>query len=346
MDDPQRIVTLALAGVGGLYISWKAFSFIRLIFSLFILPGKSVSQFWSDSPILPLIGKLSSFGPKGSWALVTGASDGIGLEFASQLAAKGFNLILASRTESKLSTLAKSLEDKYKVETKVVAIDFSASENDRSQGQAWSALGSLAKSLDIAILVNNVGRSHDIPVPFADTPEEERNDIININVHSTLRVTALVLPGMRERKRGLVLSMGSFGGLLPTPLLATYSGSKAFLQQWSSAVGAEVAKDGITVELVQSYLVTSAMSKIRKPSALIPNPRGFVKSTLGKVGRTGGAQGFASSSTPYWSHGLAQWVIGLVGFNNHFVVAQNLGFHEAIRKRALKKAARDGKKQS
>ena len=228
----------------------------------------------------------------------------------------------------------------------MLAIDFSASENDRSQSQAWSSLGSLANSHDVAILVNNVGRSHNIPVPFVDTPQDERNDIININVHSTLRVTALVLPGMRSRRRGLVLTMGSFGGLLPTPLLATYSGSKAFLQQWSSALGAEEAANGITVELVQSYLVTSAMSKIRKSSALIPNPRGFVRSVLSKIGRSGGAQGFASSCTPYWSHALAQWVIGLVGFTNHFVVAQNLSFHQTIRKRALRKLERDGKKQS
>lgn len=212
----------------------------------------------------------------------------------------------------------------------------------------YSRLQALVNELDIAVLINNVGKSHDIPVSFAQTSPEEMKDIITINCTGTLRVTALVLPGMITRKRGLILTMGSFGGLLPTPLLATYSGSKAFLQQWSSALGAEVASYNITVELVQSYLVTSAMSKIRKATATIPTPKAFVRATLAKIGRSGGAQGFAYTSTPFWSHAGMQWALGtFVGFMNRVVVQQNKRMHEAIRKRALKKRERDtGKKAS
>ena len=180
-------------------------------------------------------------------------------------------------------------------------------------------------------------------MPFAETPADELRDIVQINCVSTLNVTSLVLPGMRHRGRGLVLTMGSFGGLLPTPLLATYSGSKAFLQQWSSALGAEVAAEGITVQLVQSYLVTSAMSKVKRASATIPTPKVFVRSVLGSVGRHGGAQGFAYSMTPYWSHAIMQWGIGLVGLMGETVVGYNLGMHEGIRKRALRKIAREMK---
>jgi len=212
----------------------------------------------------------------------------------------------------------------------------------------YSRLQALVNELDIAVLINNVGKSHDIPVSFAQTSPEEMKDIITINCTGTLRVTALVLPGMITRKRGLILTMGSFGGLLPTPLLATYSGSKAFLQQWSSALGAEVAPYNVTVELVQSYLVTSAMSKIRRATATIPTPKAFVQATLAKIGRSGGAQGFAYTSTPFWSHAGMQWALGtFVGFMNQVVVQQNKGMHEAIRKRALKKREKDtGKKAS
>lgn len=196
------------------------------------------------------------------------------------------------------------------------------------------------------MLINNVGKSHDIPVPFAQTELEEMKDIITINCMGTLRVTSLVLPVMQKRKKGLILTMGSFGGLLPTPLLATYSGSKAFLQHWSTSLGAEVKDDGITVELVQSYLVTSAMSKIRRASATIPTPKAFVRSVLSKVGRSGGAQGFAYSSTPFWSHGVMQWALTtFVGLYNSTTVGFNKGFHESIRKRALRKRERDAKKQ-
>jgi len=320
----------ALSLVGFAFMAVKILSFLRLIASLYFFPGKS----------------LPDFGRAGSWALVTGASDGIGKEFALQLARSGFNILLVSRTTSKMETLAKEIESLRmysgsKSDAKILSMDFAA-DNDSD----YARLQSLVNDRDIAILINNVGKSHDIPVSFAQTSHAEMSDIITINCMGTLRVTSLVLPGMMARKRGLILTMGSFGGLLPTPLLATYSGSKAFLQQWSSALGAEVAPYNITVELVQSYLVTSAMSKIRKPTAIIPTPKDFVEAVLDKIGRSGGAQGWAYTSTPYWSHGLIQWALGTsVGFTNSLVVGQNKAIHEAIRKRALLKQDRvSGKK--
>ena len=212
----------------------------------------------------------------------------------------------------------------------------------------YASLKALIDSLDIAILINNVGQSHDIPVPFAQTPPDEMRDIITVNCTGTLRVTQLVAPGMIQRKRGLILTMGSFAGLLPTPLLGTYSGSKAFLQTWSTALGSELKPQGVTVELVQSYLVTSSMSKIRRPSMMIPTPKGFAKAVLSKIGRTGGAQGRAFTSTPYWSHAVLEWAAtNFAGLMNDFTVGQNRGMHVGIRKRALKKRERDaGKKAS
>jgi len=170
-------------------------------------------------------------------------------------------------------------------------------------------------------------------------------DIITVNCTGTLRVTQIVAPGMVQRKRGLILTMASFGGILPTPLLATYSGSKAFLQQWNTALGSELKPHGVQVQLVQSYLVTSAMSKIKRTSATIPNPRTFVRAALGKIGRSGGAQGVAYTSTPYWSHGVMHWALNtFTGTMNSLVVDQNRSMHEGIRKRALRKAEREGKK--
>ena len=290
---------------------------------------------------------MRSFGPRSSWAVVTGASDGIGKEFALQLAQRGFNILLVSRTESKLRSLALDIQSKCSRSdaTKIVAMDFASNKDDD-----YAKLKALVDSLDIAILINNVGQSHDIPVPFTQTSREEMEDIININCMGTLRVTRIVSPGMVQRKRGLILTMGSFGGLMPTPLLATYSGSKAFLQQWSTALGAELAPFGVAVELVQSYLVASAMSKIRKPSWMVPSPRGFVKAVLGRIGRTGGAQGWGWTSTPYWTHAMMQWSIAtFAGTSNTTVVNVNKTMHEGIRARALRKMEREknrGKKLS
>ncbi|KAJ5232414.1 Short-chain dehydrogenase/reductase SDR [Penicillium chermesinum] len=302
-------------------------SFLRVILSLFVLPGKS----------------LRSFGPPGSWVVVTGASDGLGKEFALQLAKARFNLVLVSRTESKLVALSEEITKKFpNVETKVLAMDFA-----RNADEDYAALNKLVSELDISILINNVGQSHSIPVPFALTPAEEMNNIITINCTGTLRVTQLIVPGMIQRRRGLILTMGSFGGLLPTPLLATYSGSKAFLQQWSTSLGSELAPHGVTVELVQAYLITSAMSKIRRASATIPTPRAFVRSVLSKIGRSGGSSSYAYTSSPYWSHGVMAWFLtSVTGVMGSFVVSQNRSFHESIRKRALRKAEREAQKKS
>jgi 17beta-estradiol 17-dehydrogenase / very-long-chain 3-oxoacyl-CoA reductase len=275
--------------------------------------------------------------------LITGASDGIGKEFALSLAAKGYNLLLVSRTASKLESLSTEITTKYgpKVSIKTLAMDFS-----QNQDSDYASLKKLIDGLDISILVNNVGLSHSIPVPFVETPHKEMTDIIMINCMATLRVTQLITPGMISRKRGLILTMASFGGAFPTPLLATYSGSKAFLQQWSTALGSELEPLGVRVQCVQSHLITTAMSKIRKSSALVPNPKQFVKSVLGKIGRSGGAQGIAFTSSPYWSHGLMHWFLSrFVGERSQTLVKINRGMHEDIRRRALRKAARDAKKQ-
>jgi 17beta-estradiol 17-dehydrogenase / very-long-chain 3-oxoacyl-CoA reductase len=275
--------------------------------------------------------------------LITGASDGIGKEFALSLAAKGYNLLLVSRTSSKLESLSADIASKYgpKVSIKTLAMDFS-----QNQDSDYVALKKLIEGLDISILVNNVGLSHSIPVPFVETPHKEMVDIIMINCMATLRVTQLVTPGMISRKRGLIMTMASFGGAFPTPLLATYSGSKAFLQQWSTALGSELEPLGVRVQCIQSHLITTAMSKIRKSSALVPNPKQFVRAVLSKIGRSGGAQGIAFTSSPYWSHGLMHWFLSrFVGERSHTLVKINRGMHEDIRRRALRKAARDAKKQ-
>ncbi|KAK3069454.1 hypothetical protein LTR53_012186 [Teratosphaeriaceae sp. CCFEE 6253] len=324
-DIRASSTTQVFALIGVLWLSLKIFSFWRMIASLFISPGAS----------------LSKFGKKGTWAVITGASDGIGKEYALQLAKKGFNVFLISRTQSKLDSLAAEVKKTYSVDAKTFAMDFAANDDND-----YAHLAPFLAEHDISILINNVGLSHSIPVPFAETPEQEMRDIITVNCTGTLRITQLIAPGMITRRRGLILTMASFGGILPTPLLATYSGSKAFLQQWSSALASELAPHGVRVQLVQSYLVTSAMSKIRRASALVPTPRRFVRAALGKIGRSGGAQGVSATSTPYWAHGLLHWaVVNLTpGAMNGYVIDVNRSMHEGIRKRALRKAERLGTK--
>ncbi|CAK9437390.1 uncharacterized protein LODBEIA_P17680 [Lodderomyces beijingensis] len=325
---------------GTLKLTILLLRFGSLIFDTFILPPVDYRKFGAYT---------------GNWAVVTGASDGIGKEFALQLAKRGMSIVLVSRTQSKLELLAKEISATYKVGTKIVAFDAAADDEAN-----YSELEKAIFDTPVTILVNNVGQSHSIPVPFLETEQKELRDIITINNTATLRITQIVAPNIvstveranttnskSARLKGLVLTMGSFGGLLPTPYLATYSGSKAFLQAWSSALAGELAPFGVDVELVISYLVTSAMSKIKRPSATIPTPKQFVAATLNSVGRRNGAQDRFATSTPYWTHALMHFAIeNTVGVYSKIANTLNLKMHQSIRARALKKQKRlAGEKQ-
>ncbi|KAK3307357.1 uncharacterized protein B0T15DRAFT_501875 [Chaetomium strumarium] len=315
----------ALAGLGALSLARGALSFLQLLLNCFILSGTN----------------LRKYGKKGTWAVITGASDGLGKEFAEQLAAKGFNLVLISRTQSKLDDLARALTLRWTgFQAKTLAMDYSQ-DNDAD----YQRLAELISGLDVGILINNVGQSHSIPVPFLETARDELQNIVTINCLGTLKTTQVVAPKLVERKRGLILTMGSFAGVMPTPYLATYSGSKAFLQHWSSSLASELQPHGVDVHLVVSYLVTTAMSKIRRTSLLIPNPKQFVRSALGKVGLSS-TEVFPNTYTPWWSHAVFKWVIeNTVGSTSAFTIWYNRKMHVDIRKRALRKAEREAKKQ-
>lgn len=259
------------------------------------------------------------------------------------MAKKGLNVILVSRTEAKLKALSEEVSSKYKVGTKYLAFDASTDKPEN-----YEALKKLVRSTEnVTILINNVGQSHSIPVPFLETSQEELQNIITVNNLATLKITQAVTPKIIESTasvgcKGLILTMGSFSGLTPTPLLATYSGSKAFLQAWSNALARELSPENIDVQIVLSYLVTSAMSKVRRSSALIPTPKQFVHYALKLAGtQHGGAQERYATSTPYWSHALFHWWINAVpGVWSKFVININYRMHVGIRERALKKAAR------
>lgn len=313
--------------VGIIKVTRSALSFFTIILESYILPGVNFAKYGAN---------------KGNWAVITGASDGIGKEYAFQLAKKGFNIVLVSRTQSKLEIVAKEIETKFKKETKIIAFDASTDAPEN-----YELLSKSLQGLPVTILINNVGQSHSIPVSFLDTTDEEMSQIITLNNIVTLKVTKVVAPiiestiGDKKKVHGLILTMGSFAGLVPTPYLGVYSGSKAFLQNWSASLAGELKSKNIDVELVISYLVASAMSKIKRSSFTIPNPKQFVSATLKNVGRRVGAQERFATITPYPSHALMHWGIeSFIGVYSKIVNKINLDMHKSIRVRALKRAAR------
>lgn len=278
---------------------------------------------------------LKKFGAKkGAWAVVTGASDGIGREFAIQLARAGFNVLLAARNQAKLDTVVDDIVNACGsgggVQTKTFVVDFATADDAR-----WDALLEELKPIEIGVLVNNVGVSHEFPTDFVDTSPEELSTIINVNVTATLRITSLIAPSMASRKKGLILNMGSFAGAAPTPMLAVYSASKSFVRTWSEGLAAELASKGVIVEHVNTYYVTSAMSRIRRPSLFIPTPKAFVSTVLAKIA--------SGTITPYWSHALVSAAMGLAP--SKVVLAYTHALLKDTRRRALAKQAKLAKQE-
>ncbi|KAG0696631.1 hypothetical protein DFH29DRAFT_950308 [Suillus ampliporus] len=317
-----------LLSLGALTFARFTFKTLVVFLQTFILSGKNLKKFGAK---------------KGAWAVVTGASDGIGREFAIQLGSAGFNVLLVARNSKMLNDVAVEIATKTKsaVETKIFLIDFA--QNDDLK---YNDLKALLHTLDVGVLVNNVGKSHTMPTYFAETVEQENADIVAINVNATIRVTHAVLPSMVQRKRGLILNLGSFAGLVPSPMLATYSGTKAFLATFTSALAEEVRSHGIVVQHLNTYFVVSKMSNIRRTSALIPSPASYVRACLSKIGLSCGA---ASTERPdtltaFWSHALVDYAMHVVGWKTQFITYTHT-LHKDIRRRALRKLEREAKKE-
>src|SRR3954453_16104589 len=120
----------------------------------------------------------------------------------------------------------------------------------------------IIKGFDVGILVNNVGTNHEIPTPFILETDEIINNIVEVNISGLLKITKIVLPRMLSSNRGLIINVGSFSGMIPTPYLSVYSASKSFMSTWSAALGAELKSKGIVVENVNTYFVVSKEKSI------------------------------------------------------------------------------------
>jgi short-subunit dehydrogenase len=165
-------------------------------------------------------------------ALITGASSGIGEQFARQLAQRGYELILVARRADRL----KQLGDELAVTTHAIACDL-GSDADQLPGQV-SALG-----LDVDLLVNNAGfglRGH-----FARLPADRQAEMVRVNCEAVVTLTRAFVPPMIERGRGGVITVASTAGMQPLPYEATYGASKAFALNLTEALHMELRGTGV-----------------------------------------------------------------------------------------------------
>ena len=172
------------------------------------------------------------------WALITGASSGIGLEFAKIFAREKFNLILVARNESRLDELAAELRTQHGIEVKVLARDL------LSETAPQEIFGAL-RDTPVSILVNNAGIGwHGA---FAETELRRSLDIMRLNMDALVRLTHLFVQPMLARRAGKILNVASTAAFQPGPNVNVYYASKAFVHSFSYALAEELENSGVTV---------------------------------------------------------------------------------------------------
>ena len=173
-------------------------------------------------------------------ALVTGASGGIGREFARLLAADGFTLVLVARDEARLSELAEELRRTHGVQSTVIATDLSEPSAARDIHCFLQKRG-----VSVDVLVNNAG--FNVYGPFHESDGEQELRMLHVNVIALTHLTKLFLPEMLARGRGRILNLGSTGSFSPGPRDAVYCASKAYVLSFSEALAEELAGTPVTV---------------------------------------------------------------------------------------------------
>jgi 17beta-estradiol 17-dehydrogenase / very-long-chain 3-oxoacyl-CoA reductase len=203
----QDLILIAATSLGLLSVCKAFINFLGWVWVMFFRPPKNLKEY-------------------GSWAVVTGSTDGIGKALAFELGSKGLNLVLVGRSPPKLEATSKEIHEKYggKVETKSIVIDFAKA----SSGEEISQMieGGI-RGLDVGVLINNAGMAYPNVMFFHEVELELIESLVKVNIDAATWVTRSVLPGMLKKKKGAIINIGSATSTFSYPLGAVYAATKA-----------------------------------------------------------------------------------------------------------------------
>jgi 17beta-estradiol 17-dehydrogenase / very-long-chain 3-oxoacyl-CoA reductase len=196
-----------------------------------------------------------------SWALVTGASDGIGLELARELLAEGFNVLIHGRNATKLEGVRKTLQEQHPAQSvDIIVADAGDTNTD------YEAIVKKATSVSgpLTVLINCVGgiTTNPIYLPLDQLSGADIDINIAINARFPTRVTAALLPTLKANSPSLIINAGSYAGIFGLPYIATYTSTKAYIHTFTRALRAELECDGCyDVEVMGSLIGDTASSR-------------------------------------------------------------------------------------
>ena len=229
------------------------------------------------------------------YALITGASSGIGAAFADRLARDKCELIIIARRVGRLETLARILREKYSARVEVLQADLS----DRAQLKSVEDRVSHEPALDL--IVNNAGFGG--YQPFVNLEPDKADELIRLQITAVTRLTRAVLPAMVSNKKGAIINVSSrlaFSGSLTAPSLpkrAVYAGTKAFVNAFTQILSAELAGTGVKVQALCPGVVRTefhermGMDSSRIPASMVMKPEDVVEASLAYICASAGCLG-------------------------------------------------------
>jgi short-subunit dehydrogenase len=226
-------------------------------------------------------------GSKDGYALITGASSGIGYEFAKLFARDGKNIVVVARSQDKLEELKREIENKFGTSVKVLVKDLS---NPISPQEIYSELEK--DNFNVDVLINNAGFS--VYGVFSETELQKELEMIQVNIASLVHLTKLFLSKMLERKSGKILNVASTGGFIPAPFHAVYCASKGFVIDFSEALANELQGTGVSVTCLcpgatktlfwdRGNYGNARAAKMKMHDAAVPAEAGYTALGKGKV---------------------------------------------------------------
>ena len=196
-------------------------------------------------------------------ALITGASAGIGREFAVQLAARGYDLLLLARDEERLAALAAALAGAHGVTTRVLRADLAC---DADTDRVVAAIGELPR---LDLLVNNAGFG--TRGPLAETDAGRQEAMVRVHVLAPLRLVQAALPGMIARGDGAIVNVASVAAFLASPRNVNYCATKAYLVSMTEGLAAELRGTGVRAQaLCPGFTHSEFHARMRSDKAAIP----------------------------------------------------------------------------